>query len=336
MRGRVDLVVEVLEELGRIRVRAAGLGGDFGVRIGVVLIEIGGSFRPVHLLHLHFLIGLDRVLARTGLGPCILLLWLRLLLARSRLVLRLGFRLFVLRILLLVGRLRLGHIHRHEHVPHELAEGILVRDGCLQTIEVAADSLFKIVPPKIGQVLGRAGDGASGDALAHDHRHGFSEWRFGLFGDVVEVRAVVFVLQHMRDVIAHAGHGDRADRLDTGLLDRIEDRARFCLFRHVTTVGRSVMQRLAQGHRVADPSRDRHVARGRLARQVRQPRSLAGQSRTLVRERHLEFRIARDRTHTTRKRTLERLGIDAGGGFPRVVTDAGRLGAWGHSYSAAS
>ena len=74
------------------------------------------------------------------------------------------------------------------------------------------------------------GGGAAGQLLAHHQRQRFLERRVGLVRDVGEVGLGVFVLQHRADIVGDARHGARADRLDAGLLDRIEDGAGLLAF----------------------------------------------------------------------------------------------------------
>ena len=93
-----------------------------------------------------------------------------------------------------------------------------------QVVEVGAGLLLDPVAPEVDHALAALRRGAAGQLLAHHQRQRFLDRRVGLVADVGEVGLGVFVLQHRADIVGDAGHAARADRLDAGLLDRIEDR----------------------------------------------------------------------------------------------------------------
>ena len=66
----------------------------------------------------------------------------------------------------------------------------------------------------------------AGQTLAHHQRDGFLERRIRPVGDLVELAAVKTVVEHGREILRDARHAARPDRLDAGLLDRLEHGAR--------------------------------------------------------------------------------------------------------------
>ena len=66
----------------------------------------------------------------------------------------------------------------------------------------------------------------AGEALAHHHGDRVLDRRVGAVGDLVELAAMEAVVEHGGEILRHARHAARADRLDARLLDRLEHRAR--------------------------------------------------------------------------------------------------------------
>ena len=99
----------------------------------------------------------------------------------------------------------------------------------------------------------------------------------------------------------HAVHAARADRLDAGLLDRFEHRARLLAGRLQTAMHRGVVAGQAQGHRVGIAAHDRGLGAGQFARRLRQPRFAAHQAGTLGGKGHFEIGLARQRAHGSRR-----------------------------------
>ena len=80
-----------------------------------------------------------------------------------------------------------------------------------------------------------------GQALAHHHGDRILDRRVGAVGDVVELAAMKFVVEHRGEVLRHALHAPRADRLDARLLDRLEHRAALLAVRHLAPVHRRIV-----------------------------------------------------------------------------------------------
>ena len=187
-------------------------------------------------------------------------------------------------------------------------EAALVLDQLLQPVEIAPGALLDERAPQIDQLARGRRRREPGQALAHHHGDGFLDRRIGAVGDVVELAAMKLVVEHRGEVLRHAVHAPRADRLDARLLDRLEHRARLLAARHLAAVHRRIMAGELQRDRVGVPAHDRGVLRVELARRLGQPRLAAGNAGALRRVGDFEIRLARDRAHAARDRALERLG----------------------------
>jgi hypothetical protein len=75
-----------------------------------------------------------------------------------------------------------------------------------------------------------------GQPLAHQHRQRIRQRRIGAVGDLVVLAAMEMIVEHRGEVFRHARHPARADRLDAGLLDRLEHAARLRISRHQLAV----------------------------------------------------------------------------------------------------
>ena len=64
----------------------------------------------------------------------------------------------------------------------------------------------------------------TGQALAHHHGDRLLDRRIGAVGDFVELAAMKAVVEHGGEILRHARHAARADRLDARLFDRLEHR----------------------------------------------------------------------------------------------------------------
>ena len=133
------------------------------------------------------------------------------------------------------------------------------------------------------------------------------------------------VIDHGREVLGDAGHAPRADRLDAGLLDRLEYRARLLAAGHQFPVHARIVAGKLERDRVRMPAHDRGLVPGKLARRLGQPRLAADDAGPLGRKRDLELGLARDRAQAAGDRALERLGRRLLGG--RLGFDVGGHGA---------
>ena len=101
----------------------------------------------------------------------------------------------------------------------------------------------------------------AGQALAHHQRDRLLDRRVGAVGDVVELAAVVVVLEHGGEIVGDADHAARADRLDARLLDRLEHGARLLAAGHELAVHGGVMAGEPQRDRIGMAAHDRGIAR---------------------------------------------------------------------------
>ena len=85
--------------------------------------------------------------------------------------------------------------------------------------------------------------------------------RIGAVGDFVELAAMEAVVEHGGEILRHARHAARADRLDARLLDRIEHRARLLAAGHQPAMDRRVVAGELQRDRVGVAAHDRGILR---------------------------------------------------------------------------
>ena len=148
----------------------------------------------------------------------------------------------------------------------------------------------------------------AGQPLAHHHGERVLDRRIGTVGDLVEFAAMKAVVEHGGEILRHAAHAARADRLDAGLLDGLEYRARLLAAGRELAMHRRVVTGEPQRDRIGMAAHDRRLAFVEPARRLRQPRLAAGQAGALGGEAHFEIALAGDRAQADADRALERLG----------------------------
>ena len=102
----------------------------------------------------------------------------------------------------------------------------------LQPVEIAPGAVLDQRTPQVDELLRRRRRRLAGQPLAHHQRDRLLDRRIGAVGDLVELAAVEAVVEHGGEILGDAGHAPRADRLDAGLLDRLEHGARLLPARH--------------------------------------------------------------------------------------------------------
>ena len=132
--------------------------------------------------------------------------------------------------------------------------------------------------------------------------------RIGAVGDFVEFAAMETVVEHGVEVLRHAAHAARADRLDPGLLDRLEHRARLRSAGNELAVHRRIVTSEPQRDGIGMAAHDGGLALVEPARRLRQPHLAAGQAGPLGGKRDFEIAIAGDRAQADADGALERLG----------------------------
>ena len=275
---------------------------------------LGGDF---HLLHAHAL----RVVGLLAVAVLALVL---LLVVLAGIVLIVVFR---------VARALVAHFERVEQVMDHVAEAALVLDQLLQPVELAAGALLDERPPQVDQFARGRRRRLSGQPLAHHQGDRVLDRRIGAVGDVVELAAMKLVVEHRAEILRHAVHAPRADRLDARLLHRLEHRAALLAGRHLPPVHRRIVAGELERDRIRVPAHDRGVLQRELARRLGQTRLAARDAGPLRRIGDFEIGLARERPHAARDRALERLGrgffcgrlgFDVGGHRCRKISSAPR------------
>ena len=116
------------------------------------------------------------------------------------------------------------------------------------------------------------------------------------------------VVEHGGEIVRDAGHAARADRLDAGLLDGVEHRARGLPPGTSLRCTLGIVAGELERDGVGVAAHDRGLLRGQLARRLGQPRLAADHAGALGGESDLELGLARDRAQAAGDRALERLG----------------------------
>ena len=135
----------------------------------------------------------------------------------------------------------------------------------------------------------------AGQPLAHQHRQRVRQRRVGAVGDLVELAAMEMIVEHRGEVLGHAGHAPRAERLDARLLDRLEHAARLRIARHQLAMQFGIVTGELQRDRIGVAAHDRGVALAHFARRLGQPRLAGRQPGPLGGERDFQLRRLRDR-----------------------------------------
>ena len=134
--------------------------------------------------------------------------------------------------------------------------------SALKLIETAAGAVLDERTPEIDEFLRRRRRRLTGQPLAHHHGDGLFDRRVGAVGHLVELAAMEAVVDHRGEIALHADHAARADRLDAGLLDGVEHRARLLAAGHQPPMHRGIVAGELQRHRVGIAAHDRGLLRG--------------------------------------------------------------------------
>ena len=169
-----------------------------------------------------------------------------------------------------VGAALVAELERGQQVMHGIAEPGLVLDQAIEPVEPLADLVLENGPPQIDHLLRRRGRRHAGQALAHQHRQRIRQRRIGTIGDFVELAAMEMVVEHRAEVFRNARHAARADRLDAGLLDRLEHAARLRIAGHQLAMQLCIVAGDLERDGVGVATHDRSVTLGHLSRGLRQ------------------------------------------------------------------
>ena len=211
-------------------------------------------------------------------------------------------------LLVRLGAAVLAHVERIEQIVDGVAEARLVLDQPLQPVEIASGAILDQRPPQIDDLLRGRRRRLAGQPFAHHQRDRFLDRRIGAVGDLVELAAMEAVVEHGGEILGDARHAACADRLDAGLLDRLEHGARLLAARHQLAMHHRIVTGELERDRVGMAAHDRGVRAGELARRLGQARLAADEAGALGREGDFELGLARDRAQASGDRALERLG----------------------------
>ena len=147
----------------------------------------------------------------------------------------------------------------------------------------------------------------AGQSLSHHQRDRFLDGRIRPVGDLVDFAAVEAVIEHGRKILGNARHAAGANRLDTGLLDRLEHGPRLLAARHKLSMHQRIVAGELERDRIGVAAHDRGIRSAELSRRLGQARLSGHDPRAFSGECHAEVRLASDGAQAPRDRTFERL-----------------------------
>ncbi len=303
-----DVIIDLLVEIGKRRVRAAGLAGRFRIVLALFHHVVVGDFGAFGLAVLRLLVGdfaiLDR--GRVGAGIVVDLVLIRLVAVRLVFLIRLvvGIRLAV------VVAVFLGHLHRRQHVADDLGKGLLIVDDVRQIVELRTGLLLDEGAPQIENLPRGNRRSLAGQLLTHHHGDGLADRRIFLSLDAGEIRLRVLLLGHGTQVGGHAFHPQRSDRFDPRLLDGVEDRTRIRTLRRHCGMHFLIVAGEPKRHGIAKAAGHRQLVCGRPLGKFRQANALSRHTGTFVGESHLDLAVACNRANAAGYCTPQRLDID--------------------------
>ena len=197
---------------------------------------------------------------------------------------------------------------RRQEIMDRVAEFQLILGKAVELVEPRADLVFQKWTPEVDHLARRGRWREPGQPLAHQHGQRIGQRRIGTIGDLVEFAAVEMIVEHRGEVFRNARHPPRAERLDTGLLDRLEHAACLRIAGHQLAVHLRIVAGELQRDRIGVPAHDGSILPRHLARRFRQSCLARRQSRPFSGETDLELRLFCNRAQARRDRALERLG----------------------------
>jgi hypothetical protein len=148
----------------------------------------------------------------------------------------------------------------------------------------------------------------TGQSLSHHQRDRFLDGRIRPVGDLVEFAAVEAVIEHGRKILGNARHAAGANRLDTGLLDRLEHGARLLAARHKFAMHQRIVAGQLERDRIGVTAHDRGIRSTELSRGLGQARLSGHDTRAFGGECHAEVGLAGDGAQAPCDRAFEWLG----------------------------
>ena len=206
------------------------------------------------------------------------------------------------------GAAILAHVERVEEIVDDVAEARLIFDQPLEPIEIAAGASLDQRAPQ-STIFFAAGGGVwpvrrSRTISATASSIGASA-RSVMSSNLPRWKRSSSMAERF---LATPDMRRDADRLDAGLLDRLEHGARLLPAGHQLAVHHRVVAGELERDRVGVAAHDRGIAPGELSRRLGQARFAADDAGALGREGDLELGLAGDRAQASRDRPLERLG----------------------------
>ena len=130
--------------------------------------------------------------------------------------------------------------------------------------------------PEIDQPLGVFRRLLAGEPFADDQRHRLFERRVAALANFTIAGVLEAVLEHGAEVLRDAFHPAGADRLDTRLLDGVEDGTGLRRLRQQPAVHIGVMAGEPQRDRIGIAALDRGILLRKLARRLGEPHAGGG------------------------------------------------------------
>ncbi|MGY4328969.1 hypothetical protein ACVWWG_003386 [Bradyrhizobium sp. LB7.2] len=170
-----------------------------------------------------------------------------------------------------VGVALVTDLERGQQIMHGIAEPGLVLDQDIEPVEPLADLVFENGTPEVDDLLGSRRRRHAGQALAHQHRQRVRKRCVGAVRDLVELAAMEMVVEHRGEVFGNARHAARADRLDAGLLNRLEHAARLRIARHQLAMQFWIVTGELERDGIGVAAHDGGITLGHFSRGLRQP-----------------------------------------------------------------
>ena len=298
--ARIDLVFEIVGNVGPVAVRAHGHHALFAVVASVVAVAV--LFRE---LALAILVGVAFGHFGGGFGAL-----LRRLVARVFLVGIVLGRLALVLVAFVVGIFGrtidpLDQIELTQHLDRKILKRLLVVELVGKRREIAAGALVDEIANEIDALLRALGDRLTGERLAHHQRNGGGERhvaRFDRAGDRVTGGAQ---LGRSGEVLAHTCKALRAQRLVADLLDRIIHRARHRIAGSARIVQRIVVQADLECETIGKAARFGGLLGRQLPPGQRHAEVLARRAGAVRAPRDFHLGLTRDRPRATGQRALE-------------------------------
>ena len=202
---------------------------------------------------------------------------------------------------LLLGRIRLLDaeidVEIGEQLAYRLGVGPLVAHQLDEVRQVLSHLVVDRRPPQLHQPARAGRRRRAGHRLAGQEPHGGGKLARLALGQALIAALAALLVQRRRQVLGHAGHGPRADRLDPRQLDGVEHGTRRVALGRHTRIHLGVVVAQLEGDRIRLAAHLGDLLARQLARQHGQPRFASGDAVLARREDGVELRLVRDGAH---------------------------------------